>query len=77
MRSWIGNGYCTIQESKEETLSILEKKKISCITNEWQSLQEIIEDINLEINSDEADEAIKDLLEKNCNHQEVRKLKIE
>ena len=34
-----GNGYYTNQERKWETLSILEKKKKYCNSNEWSSLQ--------------------------------------
>ena len=46
--------------------------------NDTLCIEKRIEDIHLENNSNEANEAIRDILEKNCNIQEeVRKLKRE
>ena len=77
--TWFVIGYWATQASKGATLSILDKKKgLAIKMNDQLYVEERVEDIYLEGNSNEANEVIKELLEKNGTLQEeVRKLKRE
>ena len=66
------------KEKEQLSQSLKRRKDLVVQMNDNLYTEEIIEDIYPERNSDEVDEAIKNLLEKNCNIQEeVRKQKRE
>lgn len=68
-----------LKKPKQQLSQSLKRRKALAVQmNDNLYIEERIEDIYLERNSDEADEAIKDILEKNSNLQEeVKKLEIE
>ena len=68
-----------LKKEKEQLSQPLKRRKdLAVQMNEKLHTEEIIEDIYPERNSDEANEAIRDLLENNCNlKEEVRKMKRE
>ena len=65
------------KEKEQISQSLKRRKDVAVQMNDNLWTKERIEDIFLERNSDEADKVLKDLLEKNFNLQEVRKLKRE
>ena len=67
-----------LKKVKEQLSQSLKRRKdLTIHMNDQLYVEERIEDIYSESNSDEANEAIKELLEKNGTLQEVRKLKRE
>ena len=68
-----------LKEAKEHlSLSLKRRKELARQMNDHQYVEEKIEDLLPSSNSDEADQAIKELLEKNGSLQEeIRKLKRE
>ena len=68
-----------LKEAKEHlSLSLKRRKELARQMNDHQYVEEKIEDLSPSSNSKEADQAIKELLEKNGSLQEeVRKLKRE
>lgn len=65
------------KEKKKISQSLKRRKYLVVKINDNIYNEKIIEDIYPKRNLDEANEVIKDLLENNCNLQEVRKLKRE
>ena len=66
-----------LKKAKKQLSQLLKRRKyIATQMDDHIYIEERIEDIYLEKNLDKADEAIRELLEKNCNLQEeVRKMK--
>ena len=66
-----------LKEEKEHLSQSLKRKELANQMNDHQYIEEKIEDFLPSSNSNEANNAIKELLEKNGSLQEVRKLKRE
>ena len=65
------------QEKEQLSQSLKRRKDLAIKMNDQLYVEERVEDIYPEGNSNEANEAIKELLEKNGTLQEVRKLRRE